>query len=435
MEKDKQLVILTPEPTGPGEDKMISQSQWGAVHTLYESGMKKKAIARHLDLDIKTVRKWLGKTFEQQHRSIRGRSQLDPLRPFIEARAPEVGYNAAVLLRELQPLGYKGSYSTLANYISPMRARVDLEPTLRFETEPGKQAQVDWGSTYVYLGEERVRVHIFVMVLGYSRRCFVRAYMNERLDSLLDAHEAAFDHFGGRTSDILYDNPRTILSDKDQESGEVKWNKTFKDRMDFYGVNIRLCRYYRAQTKGKVESGVKYVKRNALAGRRFRDLEDLNNYLLEWCLRVADERIHGTTHERPRERFARSEAAALIAVDRRAPRRERVEHRIVPQDALVSVDTNRYPVPTTWVGRTVDVRRVDGKLLLSCEEETIRYRPLEGKYKVASWEGPPRAFKSPPRPKADPPKFDLAYLSRVGDVEVRPLSIYENLANAQEVCR
>lgn len=92
---------------------------------------------------------------------------------------------------------------------------------------------------------------------------------------------------------ILYDNPRTIVLSKDESSGGVEWNATFKGRMDFYGVEIQLCRYYWARTKGKVESGVKYVKRNALAGRRFRDLDELNGELLEWCLGVADQRVHG----------------------------------------------------------------------------------------------------------------------------------------------
>jgi len=121
------------------------------------------------------------------------------------------------------------------------------------------------------------------MVLGYSRRLFARAYANEGLEALLEGHAEAFAHFGGRTATILYDNPRTIVTSKEESTGQVVWNASFKDRMDFYGVEVKLCRYYRAQTKGKVESGVKYVKGNALAGRRFRDLEDLNTYLLDWC--------------------------------------------------------------------------------------------------------------------------------------------------------
>jgi hypothetical protein len=89
--------------------------------------------------------------------------------------------------------------------------------------------------------------------------------------------------------------------------------------MDFYGIEIRLCRFYRAQTKGKVESGVKYVKRNALVGRQFRDLEDLNAWLLSWAVRIADKRIHGTTHEQTAERFERAERGALMPVVARPP--------------------------------------------------------------------------------------------------------------------
>jgi len=193
--------------------------------------------------------------------------------------------------------------------------------------------------------------------MGYSRRLFVKAYFNERLDALLDGHAAAFSHFGGRTRTILYDNPRTIVLDKDESTGAVVWNPTFKDRMDFYSVELRLCRYYRAQTKGKVERGVKYVKHNALVGRTFRDLEHLNEWLLEWCLTIADQRLHGTTHERPADRFARGEATALLAVEQRQPPpRERLEQRIVPRDGLVVIDTNRYPVPLDWVGQQAAVR-------------------------------------------------------------------------------
>src|SRR5712691_6644801 len=206
------------------------------------------------------------------------------------------------------------------------------------------------------------------MVLGFSRRIFARAYRSEGLDPLLDRHAAAFAHFGGRTETILYDNPRTIVTRKDETAGHVVWNATFKDRMDFYGVKVRLCRYYRAQTKGKVESGVKYIKRNALAGQRFRDLEDLNAYLQSWCVSVADQRVHGTTHERPAERFARGEV--LLPVDLRpAPPRERVETRIVPRDAYVAVDTNRYAVPFEWAGKQASVSIFAEQVLIRGEGE------------------------------------------------------------------
>ncbi len=276
--------MLSAAPGGAQEGELVDEGMWGAIAALRERGVAKKAIARQLGLDVKTVRKWWARVWQVQHRRRRGRV-LDRWVPFLRVRAPEVGFNSVVLSRELAHLGQRCSASTVAKYIASWRAaQRPAESTVRFETEPGKQGQVDWGSTWIYLGEQQVRVHLFTMVLGFSRRLFAKAYCNEGLESLLEAHAAAFAHFGGRPESLLYDNPRTIVIAKDEATGRVSWNATFKDRMDFYGVKVQLCRYYRAQTKGKVESGVKYIKGNALAGRRFASFESLNDYLLGWCV-------------------------------------------------------------------------------------------------------------------------------------------------------
>jgi hypothetical protein len=279
----------------------------------------------------------------------------------------------------------------------------------------------------VRIAGEPVRIHVFTMVLGYSRRLFARAYPSEGLGALLDAHEKAFGHFGGRTRTILYDNPRTIVLAKDEASGRVSWNATFKDRMDFYGVEVRLCRYYRAQTKGKVESGVKYVKRNALIGQSFASLDEVNEYLLKWCLEVADQRIHGTTHEKPAERFQREE---LVAVDLRpAPPRELVATRRVPKDALVTVETNRYPVPFEWVGQGVTVRILYEEIVLhGPDQQIVRHPKLAGRHQVARWLGEPRPLPYRKPAVHTPPSSDPLALEHVGYVEVRPLSHYEALA-------
>lgn len=433
MEREVEQEILCAAPGGAAEESLIEESVWAAVRALRASGLSRKAIARELDLDIKTVRKWLSRGWEPQRRPSRGRS-LDSWAEFVRGRAPEVGFNASVLYRELVGQGYEGSYPTVVRYVRPLREQVQIQQraTVRFETEPGEQAQVDWGSSAVWLGEERVRVHLFVMVLGYSRRIFVRGYLGEGLESLLDGHARAFEHFGGRTATILYDNPRTIVLKKDESSGWVEWNATFKDRMDFYGLEIRLCRYYRARTKGKVESGVKYVKGNALSGRRFRDLEELNAWLLEWCVEVADQRVHGTTHERPAQRFSRAEAQALVAVDARPPApREQVRVQGVPADGLVSVEANRYPVPLEWAGQTVRVHlRAEEIVLVRDGEEPLRYgRLAAGKHEVARWSGPPRRVRASAVPSLDgPPRWDPAYLGVVGEVESRSLGCYEALA-------
>lgn len=432
MDSEAVVAMLPVAPAGAPEESLIEESVWGGIRALRERGLGCKAIARELGLDAKTVRKWLRQAWAPQRRRSRGRA-LDRWSEFLRGRAPEVGFNAAVLYRELAAQGYEGSYPALVRYVRPWRQEVRWEEssTVRFETDPGEQAQVDWGSTWVWLGEERVRVHLFVMVLGYSRRLFARGYRSEGLDPLLDGHAQAFGHFGGCTRTILYDNPRTIVLAKDEAAGRVEWNATFKDRMDFYGVEIRLCRYYRARTKGKVESGVKYVKRNALAGRRFADLDELNTWLLEWCVTVADQRVHGTTHEHPAERFAQGEAGLLRPVDVRPPApRERVTSRVVPRDGLVAVEANRYPVPLGWAGRQARVHLLAEQVHLDVDgEEAVSHQRLLGKHQVARWAGPPRHWPPQDRRAAEgPPQLDPAYLVALGEVEARPLGSYEAIA-------
>lgn len=423
-ERDEGMISVA--PGGAAEAKLIGREVWGAIRALFEAGRKKKEIARELDLDIKTVRKHLNRTWGPQKRRPRGTS-LDGYAEFLRGRAPEVGFNGEVLLRELRGMGYAGSYSALAAYLSPRRVewRGGVMATVRYETAPGEQAQVDWGQTLVWIGQEKVRVHVFTMILGYSRRIFARAYFGERLEHLLDGHERAFAHFGGRTETLLYDNPRTIVLRKQEAIGHVEWNPTFKDRIDFYGIKPRLCRYYRAQTKGKVESGVKYVKRNALVGKRFRDLDELNAYLLTWCAEVADQRIHGTTHEKPAERFLREK---LIAVNARKPTPyERVANRHVSSDAFVEVETNRYPVPFEWAGRHVSVRILRDEVIVSAEgEKPLKQARLAGKHQTARWTGPVRHLPRAERSGVPdgPPRFDPELLDRIGAVVVRPLELY-----------
>lgn len=426
MERNENSEILPSVPTGTEEDSVVKENLWCQIRAHFEQGMNKTAIARELGIDVKTVRKWLKRNWKEQERQ--RKRALDEYQEFLRARAPEVGYNAAVLFREVRGRGYGGSYTALVKYIRPWRISEQKPATARFETEPGHQAQVDWGSARVWFEERQERAHLFVMVLGYSRRIFVKAYRNERIESLLDGHAAAFDHFGGRTGTILYDNPRTIVMEKNETSGEVVWNRTFKDRMDFYGVEIKLCRYYRAQTKGKVESGVKYVKGNALAGRRFRDIDHLNEWLEEWCLTVADERLHGTTHERPSERFARSEATAMIPVNARpAPELERNEQRIVPRDTYVVVETNRYPTPADWVGSRIDVRISNDRVTLTNgRQEPLSYPRLNGKFQTMRWSGDPRSLTLRNR-MGGLPRLDPVYPLMIGEVEQRSLAAYEAL--------
>jgi hypothetical protein len=202
----------------------------------------------------------------------------------------------------------------------------------------------------------------FTFTLGYSRMMMAEAALNQKLGTLLRMHEEAFRQLGGVPEEILYDRMKTVWQEID-DRGEVVWNPVFLDFTRYWGFTPRLCRPYRAQTKGKVESGVKYVRRNFLCGLQGREpdsLGDLNNQLRQWVWSVANQRVHGTTHEQVMSRWD-ADPMSLHPLNRRAayPFADE-ELRKVARDAFVSWQGSRYSVPWVYAGKEVWVRQHEG---------------------------------------------------------------------------
>lgn len=423
MEGRSSEVSLAPIISESVEGSMLQEDVVREILARLERGERIKTIARELGVDRKTIKRWRrvgGWRAQRRHRA----RKIDRFAEFVKRRGVEVGWNAVVLHRELSTLGFSGSYQQVQRFVKLFRAerRWAEVATVRFETGPGEQAQVDFGESKLWIGEKLERVDLFVFTLGYSRRIFSHAYPNERLSSLIDGHERAFRHFGGVPLSCLYDNPRTLVLGR--SDGKVLWHPLFEDFSRYYGFTPRACQPYRAQTKGKTESGVKYVKRNALAGRRFSSWEELNEWLDTWCVTVADQRIHGTTHERPIERFSRE---GLTPVGKRPPYRyEQVRIRKVPCDALVSIAASRYSVPVRYVGETVTVHESATHYEIFHDSTLIARHEKAARHSVVMepehYRGLIRAGKLPC--PATPPQWDPAYL-RLGEVAVRDLSLYE----------
>lgn len=392
-------------------------------------------LALEYGIDRKTVRAWRARG-RYQPRAPRPRTSiLDPHAAWLTARAPEVDFNSAVLYRELVThFGYVGSAQQVLRFVRPLRlAARRPRATVRFETPPGQQAQVDFGQRRVWIAEQAVTAHVFVCTLGYSRRVYAEAFDHERLDAVLAGHEHAFHHFGGVPAQIVVDNakPAVLRHLRDPESGRhrVVWHPTYADFAGFYGFTPWAHWPYRPQTKGKTESGVKYVQRNALAGKRFRSWAHLNAWLLEWATTVADTRVHGTTHERPCDRFPREQ---LTPVDpRRVYARERVQHRTVASDCLVAIGGSRYSVPARYVGESVLIRELLGTYEILHQGAVIARHPALGRRQVRM---EPAHYAGLLRPRgtpalAGPPRFDPGYPAGA-DVAVRDLGIYAAIAEA-----
>ncbi len=431
MEEGVDRIASSPNRVGSAEERMLRGDLVREIVARKERGEGVKQIARELGVDRKTVKRWLRLGSWQPRRPRLVPKGIDRFAEFIERRAPEVGFNAVVLHRELKSLGFAGGYDQVRRFMRPRRLerRWSELATIRFETGPGEQAQVDYGQLWIWIGAQPEKVHLFVFTLGYSRRLYAHAYRHERLTSLLDGHERAFRWFGGVTLTCLYDNPRNLVLGR--RENKVLWHPQFEDFARYYAFTPRACQPYRARTKGKVESGVKYVKRNALAGRRFASWEDLNAWLERWSLEVADLRIHGTTHERPMDRFAHEQ---LTPLGTRAPYHyERVQTRRVANDALVTIGASRYSVPVEYVGATVSVHESLGEYEFFHKDRLIARHKKSARHSVvmepAHYAGLLRAGgnKSAGTP---PPRFD-PYFGELGEVMVRDLKLYELISQSE----
>lgn len=363
---------------------MLTLDQYTTIQVLHQQGWKIKRLCRELGLGRNTVRRALRESYQRQ-RIRRAPTVLDAFKGFLQEQVSGVGYNAQRLCEDLRKRGYRGSYETVKLWVRPLRQyhRFQQEATVRFETAPAQQAQVDWGSSKVLLGEAWVRVHLFVMTLGYSRRGYVEATFDEKLSTFLSCHEHAFEWFLGMPYEILYDNPKTVVVQHNSQGRVLRWNPIFLDFMNYYGVTPKVCALYRARTKGKTESGVKYVKRNFLVGRAFQDLQDVNEQLKSWMTSVADVRVHGTTHQKPIERFQEEQKTLLRWGTRPLYVLPQRLERVVANDCLVDFQTNRYSVPAEYVGRQVELKLKDaetieivhqGEVIATHRRSNLRYR-------------------------------------------------------------
>ena len=329
------------------------------IRVLLGRGWGAKRISRELGIARNTVRRYLrgGLAAEQQTRPRRRR--LDEASQ-VEARELFTGLaagNAVVVAREMTERGVKASVRTVQRIVAPQRraARVSDVATVRFETAPGQQLQIDFGQKRVEIAGQLVRVHLLVAVLSYSRRLFVQAFLTERGDDWREGLAGAFRHFGGVPRTVLGDNARALVVGRDRVAQTVLFHPAYLAFCRDWDVEPRACAPYRARTKGKGESGVKYVKHNALAGRVFASFAALEQHLAAWMCE-ADERHHGTTHEKPIARFESAERAALRALPSHplTVRTQRLRRRVAA-DALIDADTIRYSVPHGLVREMVEV--------------------------------------------------------------------------------
>lgn len=350
------------------------------LEQMRQMGLSVSAISEVTGYDRKTVRRYLlePEALPTYSRRAARPSKLNLHKPYLQDRLTAGVWNAQVLLREIRQRGYDGGYTILKDWLHPQRTAASAAAVRRFETPPGKQAQADWGHLgYLDLDDRSHQIWGFTIALGYSRRLWAQAALDQKLGTLLRMHEAAFQEWGAVPEEILYDRMKTVWLGAD-ERGEVVWHPVFLDFARYWGFKPRLCRPYRAQTKGKIESGVKYVRRNfvcGLLGREPACLMDFNSELREWVDTVANRRVHGTTYEQVLFRWDMDQFAMQPLKGRPPYAYSDDELRKVARDAYVSWQASRYSVPWQYVGKEVWVREQTGEVEVRYGSERIAVHP------------------------------------------------------------
>lgn len=254
------------------------------------------------------------------------------------------------ILEELRLRGFNPSYQALSAYIR--KHNIKQNTCIRLHTEAGEEAQVDFGDVgRQYDPAEKLRkAYVFNMRLSYSRMDYYEVVFDQKVPTWIQCHINAFSFFGGAPKLVKLDNLKSGVIDANYY--EPVFQKEYKRMADHYGCLLSPCRPYQPQEKGKVESGIKYVKNNFFAGRKFSNNHEMNTQLDKWVKR-ANDRIHGTTKTKPSDLFASSEMPALIKLPTTNFDMSSWHYRKVSRDCHVTLDKNYYSVPNKYASQKV----------------------------------------------------------------------------------
>lgn len=294
------------------ESGLISNEVYVEMQLLKKHGWSLRDIAQEVGCAVNTVRRHLVLEDKPKYaRRVKRESKLGPHESYLRARqesAKPCWIPATVLYREIVARGYPGGQSQLRAFLRTLKPAQAADPVVRFETAPGEQMQVDW----VEFRKGSQPLHAFCATLGYSRASYVEFVSDMKVDTLIACHEHAFAAFGGVTQRILYDNMKTVVLERDHYGeGQHRYHAGFLDYAKHRGFVIKLCRPYRAKTKGKVERFNGYLRRSFYVPLTSRlgqdgltlDVVTANVAVAHWLAEVANERIHGTTEVKPSVRL------------------------------------------------------------------------------------------------------------------------------------
>lgn len=406
---------------------MYRSEAWMNIRSLKKQGLSDREIGRRLGMDRRTVAKLSRKDDEPKRRSREIPSQLDSFKLTVDGWLESYPrLSATVIFERLRPLGYEGGYPTVKRYVRSAKDTIAKTATVRFETLPGYQAQVDFGSVRIGYLAGSVIEHFFILQMGFSRYRIIRMCDDETRATLTACLASAFTELGGVPAELLLDNMKPVVRRPAHGGADVIFQEGWIAFCAHYGILPRACAPYRAQTKGKVERLINTVK-SEIAGRTFLDRDHLVTELSAYTSRY-NAHVHGTTRMPPTRRLG-LERGYLADLPESAYPLEPPALRIVSNDSLVSFAGNRYSVPARAVGKKVKVQPAGQELIIYDRSGALLASHLARPAGSGETIMVPEHYEGVTGSKEA--FVHLEHLQTVGlspfTVERRPLSVYEEV--------
>jgi transposase len=357
-------------PGRTAEPVVIDYETFAKIHDCHDrQGLTIAQTARALGLDRRTVAAWLARPrFEPRRPRPRG-SVLDPFKPRITRLLDTHPYSAVQIFQRLHEEGYGGGMTLVRDYVR--RVRPPRQPVyLKLHFAPGECVQVDWGTKgTVAVGHTRRRLSFFVMVLAFSRQMFVEFTVSQTMEHFLACHEHAFAAIGGVPSKIMVDNLKSAVLQRLAGTAPV-FNPRYLDFARHHGFDIIPCNVGRGNEKGRVESGVGYVKKNFLHGLELAEFGTIQAAVQVWLDTVANVRIHGETHQRPVDLLVQ-ERPHLRPLNPHPYDVAQTSTSVASSQFRITLDTNQYSVPSTYAHRRLTVKAYPDRVCIYFDNQLI----------------------------------------------------------------
>lgn len=402
---------------------MIGWDQKMDVISLYKEHNSFRKVCEITGLSRNTVKRIIKNKHAPKNNSRNRKSKLEPYFDYIKERF-EKGLSAHLIHQEVVKMGFVGSYDPVQRYIKALKDKeaVSKKMTIRFETAPGHQAQVDWGYCGHSIDKDgKIKpIYVFAYILGFSRYCYIEFTQSMSQDVFINCHKNAFDYCGGVPTEILYDNMKQV------RIGPNKLNPVLLDFSQYYGFSVKTCRPYRPRTKGKVERLINYIKGNFLPGKNFASIEDANAQARGWLVNVSNNRIHSTTGKKPCDLLAKE---ALVNHRSLKPfDLISCSNRKVSTESYIHYLGNKYSAPPEVVSKIVTVEHLgDSIKVFSKDRLIVEHVFAQGKGKtIAKDEHIEQMWKltSSQPPYKPKPKSLHKFEENVNE---RALSVYEEV--------